>query len=425
MFHLVARDHLRSFRFVTRGAAVALAALVAMAATGCGGDDHPSAASTNATAASVVSSPPTSAAPTSPPTSATPPTSAPATSVAATVPPPAALTEQLQALTAAGVPGVVVRGRHGTTTVEAAAGVADRDQGTPMTTETHFRTGSVAKTFVATVVLQLADEGVLSLDDTVEHWLPGLVPNGGDITVRHLLGNRSGLFDFAADPRLLQPYLEGDAGHVWEPRQLVAIANEHAPNFAPGAGTLYSNTDYTVLGLVAEAATGIPMAEQIRTRLIEPLHLEATAVPADGALEPPFARGYFVTDRLLDATNVDPSASSFGGNLVSTADDLAVFFDALFGGRLVPPALLAEMEQATVSSTGERLGLGLQVVDLPCGTFIGHSGSTPGYKAAAFNDLTGDRQFVILVNSLTLDDRVGGPEAAQAFDQALNLAACG
>ena len=125
-----------------------------------------------------------------------------------------------------------------------------------------------------------------------------------------------------------------------------------------------------------------------------------------------------------DVTAVDPSLSSYGGNLVSTPADLATFFDALFDGRLLPPASLAEMQATTVAQQGEVLGLGLQVVELPCGTFIGHSGSTPGYKAAAFTDLGRDRQFVIVVNSLTQDDRVGDEAAAAAFDEAVRFAAC-
>ena len=109
---------------------------------------------------------------------------------------------------------------------------------------------------------------------------------------------------------------------------------------------------------------------------------------------------------------------------MSTPRDLATFFDALFGGRLLPPEALAEMQTTTVAVQGEVLGLGLQAVELPCGRFIGHSGSTPGYKAAAFTDLARDRQFVIVVNSLTQDDRVGDEQAAAAFDEAVRSAAC-
>ena len=332
---------------------------------------------------------------------------------------------ELDALVAAGVPGVVVLSRTGDRTEIGSAGVTDLEQGTPMTTDTAFRTGSLAKTFVATVAMQLNEEGALSLEDTVEDWLPGVVPNGAGITIRQLLGNQSGLFDFFEDPQVLQPYLAGDLEHEWTPAELVAVSTSHPPNFPPGAATLYSNTDYTLAGMIIEAVTSNRFADEVRTRITEPLGLADTVVPLTSELTAPYAHGYFVDLGMQDVTALSPSLSSFGGNLVSTASDASRFYDALFGGELVSADSLAEMETTTTSTVGEVLGLGLQVIDLPCGSFIGHSGSTPGYKAAAFNDLEHDRQFVILVNSLTLDDQVGSAEASAAFDQVAATAACG
>ena len=402
----------------------------------CGNDDAapssrastaPSTTSTATTLAPVV----TATAATTPPTTvitkrttttappiqpSTPPSTVPATSPG--------LQQRLDAVVAAGVPGVTMLRRDGLDVELGVAGSADLATGAPVTVDTVFRMGSVAKTFVATVALQLDAEGVLSLDDTVEQWLPGLVPDGASITIRQLLGNRSGLFDFAADPQALAPYLAGELDHVWTPEQLVAIATAHAPNFAPDTAALYSNTDYTVVGMVIERATSRPVAAEVMARIIEPLELTHTTIPADGTLTGPYAHGYAADADMHDVTAVDPSLSSYGGNLVSTPADLATFFDALFDGRLLPPASLAAMQTTTVAQQGEVLGLGLQVVELPCGTFIGHSGSTPGYKAAAFTDLGRDRQFVIVVNSLTQDDRVGDETAAAAFDEAVRFAAC-
>jgi D-alanyl-D-alanine carboxypeptidase len=324
-----------------------------------------------------------------------------------------------------GVPGVAVLRRVDGAVEVAAAGMADLATSTPVTTETAFRTGSIAKPFVATVLLQLVDEGTVGLDDTIDQWLPGAVPGGDGITVRQLLGNRSGLFDFIADPQVLAPYLAGEIDHVWSPEDLVAVAAAHDPEFAPGTAALYSNTDYTVAGLIIERATSRPVAAEIEDRIIRPLALDRTAVPATAALVAPYAHGYAPDSAMQDVTAVDPSVSSFGGNLVSTLGDLSTFLDALFGGRLLSPELLHEMMTTTDSLSGEQLGLGLQALDLPCGRFIGHSGSTPGYKAAAFQAVDGDRQFVIMVNSVTQTDSVGSPEAAAAFDAAVNEAACG
>jgi D-alanyl-D-alanine carboxypeptidase len=408
------------------GLALALAATVSLVAA-CGSSSaNPTSSTGNPTTSVVATSQPITTAPadtvevTAPPADSSAPPGD-------TQPDPygVSLQEQADAVTGAGVPGVVLLGRHGDKTVEVASGVASLDGGEKVSTATEFRAGSVAKSFVATVLLQLVDEGVVTLDDNVEQWKPGLISNGADISLRELLGNRSGLFDFVEDPRVLQPYLDGDFAHEWTSEQLVAIANEHPSNFAPGTATLYSNTDYTVAGLVIEAATSNTVATEINNRIIGPLSLDSTSVPIDGTLTGPYAHGYYVTDKLQDVTAISPSMSSFGGNLVSTVDDLATFFRELFAGRLIPPALLTEMQTSTTSLTGETLGLGLQVIQLPCGTFIGHTGSTPGYKAGAMVDLEHDRQFVFLANSLTLDDSVGSDAAARALDEAVNSAACG
>jgi D-alanyl-D-alanine carboxypeptidase len=403
--------------------AVLAALLLVGGLAACGDDDAASPSPTTAAVATTATAPP------GPSTSTARPTTRPAavtTTMAPTVPAASSeLQARLDAVVAAGVPGVTMLRRDGTNVELGVAGVADLATAAPVDTDTVFRTGSVAKSFVATVMLQLDAEGVLSLDDTVEQWLPGVVPDGASITIRQLLGNRSGLFDFAADPQALAPYLAGELDHVWTPEQLVAMATAHAPNFAPGTAALYSNTDYTVAGMIIERATGRPVAAEVTTRIIEPLGLTHTTMPSDGALTAPYAHGYAADAGLQDVTAVDPSLSSFGGNLVSTPRDLASFFDALFGGRLLPPEALAEMQTTSVAVQGEVLGLGLQSVELPCGRFIGHSGSTPGYKAAAFTDLAGDRQFVIVVNSLTQDDRVGDEHAAAAFDEAVRFAACG
>ena len=237
-------------------------------------------------------------------------------------------------MTAAGVPGAVLLSRQGGATIEVASGVSDIATHAKTTTRTRFRTGSVAKTFVATVVMQLSNEGILSLDDTVDRWLPGMVPGAERISIRQLLGNRSGLFDFANDPQVLQPYMGGDLAHVWKPAALVSVATAHPANFEPGTATLYSNTDYTVLGLVIEAATRHPVSREIETRIIDPLGLDSTSVPRTAKLNVPFAHGYFVTKDLEDVTFLDPSMSSFGGNLVSTVDDLATFYP----GAVLPQA---------------------------------------------------------------------------------------
>src|SRR5438093_623042 len=181
----------------------------------------------------------------------------------------ASLPYDMQALVNAGAPGVIVFARNGTRSLRLAAGVADRAHGTPMRIGDRFRVGSVTKTFVAALVLQLAGEGKLSLDDTVEKWVPGLVPGGDRITVRELLNHTSGLFDYLndGDGTVLQPYVKGDLGHVWTPQAIVGVATKHPPHFPPGGGWSYSNTGYIVLGLIVEAATGDSLAAELKRPL--------------------------------------------------------------------------------------------------------------------------------------------------------------
>jgi D-alanyl-D-alanine carboxypeptidase len=160
-------------------------------------------------------------------------------------------------LTRAGAPGAVVLVRHGARTRRVASGYADRDARTRMRAGDRFRIGSLTKTFTATVVLQLAAEDKLSLDDTVEQWLSGLVPGGERITVRQLLNHTSGLFNYTEDRAVLEDMLR-DRLREWSPRELVAIATAHPPTFAPGTRWAYSNTNYIVLGRIAEAAGCCP-----------------------------------------------------------------------------------------------------------------------------------------------------------------------
>ena len=288
-----------------------------------------------------------------------------------------------------------------------------------------FRVGSITKSFIATVVLQLVGEGKLSLDDTVDRWLPGVIPNGKTITLRQLLGHRSGLYDYLSDPRVLKPYLAGNFGYTWTPPQLIAVSAAHKPLFAPGTEYPYSNTNYILLGLIVEKATGNPVAAELKRRIFAPLRLRVTSLDTSPRMRPPFAHGYLVHGKEpQDVTAVSPSYAWTAGALVSSADDLARFYRALLGGRLLEPALLKAME-----TPKHDYGLGLARARLPqswgCrGPRWGHDGAIAGYDSIALNSKDGNKQAVILVNSLTLDDKVGDPSAQQALLRLFKTALC-
>ncbi|MGZ0151648.1 serine hydrolase domain-containing protein [Kribbella sp. WER1] len=256
----------------------------------------------------------------------------------------------------------------------------------------YFRIGSVTKTFVATVVLQLVDEGRVQLDKPIDRYLPGLVPDGGRITVRQLLNHTSGIYDYAHDAGYSTNRRRGaDRFRHYEPEQLLAVAFQHPPYFAPGAGWHYSNTNYVIAGLLIEKLTGHPYGAEIRSRLLEPLHLTRTSVPGDRpGLPQPHAQGYAEADgRLVDATLMNPSLDGAAGEMISTTYDLNRFFDALLGGRLLSPAALGQMRGYVSATPLFDYGLGLQRFHLPCGTAVeGHSGELLGYTTYSLHGTT-------------------------------------
>jgi D-alanyl-D-alanine carboxypeptidase len=314
------------------------------------------------------------------------------------------LQKDVDALVAAGVPGAILVVRHGGRTVRLAGGLADVARKRPMHSSDRFRIASLTKSYVATVALQLVAERQLALDDSVEQRLPGVVPNGGKIRIRQLLNHTSGLFDFAADPRVLKPYLKGNFGFRWAPRKLVQIGVSHKPLFAPGTRFAYSNTDYVILGLIVEAVTGNSLGTELGGRIFRPLGLRATAFPTKPRIASPYAHGYYVFAKppATDVSGVSPFPWAAGA-MVSTGADVLSFYRALLAGDLLEPKLLNAMKK-TVSEgrrtdiPGSRYGLGLERFPTSCGGAWGHNGAIAGYLVFAFTSNDGGGQAVLMVN---------------------------
>jgi D-alanyl-D-alanine carboxypeptidase len=317
---------------------------------------------------------------------------------------PPALQQALAQLVAAGAPGAILLTRDGSRTTRLTSGLADVDMKTPMRADDRFRIASLTKTFVAAIVLQLVDEQKLSLNDSVQHFLPGLVANGTRITIRQLLNHTSGFPEYDEDARVLKPYLSGRLGYYWPPRRLIAIALSHERLFEPGARYSYANTNYLLLGLIVEKATGHPLATELRRRIFGPLHLRATSFPTTPRLPNPYAHGYFVLGKppAADVSALSPSFAGAAGGIVSTVDDVASFYRLLLSGRLLERSGLDAM-QDTVAEPGavdlnSRYGLGIERYTTRCGTAWGHGGAFPGYLVYAFTSSDGRRQAVLMVN---------------------------
>ncbi|MEO6122808.1 MAG: serine hydrolase domain-containing protein [Ilumatobacteraceae bacterium] len=333
------------------------------------------------------------------------------------------LQTEMNTLVDLGVPGVVVMVSDGGESVTLTAGVSDLEAGTAMGAGATFRIASMTKPYTATVVLQLVDEGILHLDDTVDKWLPDIVANSDEITIRELLNHTSGVGEYSDAPAVLQPYLEGDFEHVWTPQQLVEIGNQVGATSDPGAEWSYSNTNYAIVGLLVEAATGHSLGDEMQTRIFDTLELEHTTFADSTKLDPNMAHGYLLGgDAPLDVTGVYPFPWG-AGNIVSDAADATTFYSALISGDLLSAATLAEMLPA--ADAEPLYGLGLMAWTLPCGIAYGHDGGYAGYSTRSLV-LEGGRQVVILANSITLDDDLSSdPAAGPQFDLIVQDTICG
>lgn len=333
---------------------------------------------------------------------------------------PGELEALLGQIVAAGAPGAAARvaDEHGVT--QATSGVADQQTGRRMRAGLHYRVGSVTKSFVATVILQLIADGRLSLEDTVERWLPGILTYGDQVTVRQLLNHTSGVPDYVVGP-YVGLYTDPDQQfRAWTPRELVALVADRPANFPPGTAWSYSNTGYVLAGMIVEAATGDTLDRELRRRISRPLGLRDTFFPVNRATIPrPYARGYgFPLGQeqgpLLSFTVFNPSLAWAAGALVSDLGDLQSFFRALLRGRLLPPALLAEMTTPFSTGRGFGYGLGLIVIETPAGRVFGHDGAIPGYRDVVLSTEDGSRQVALMMNA-----EFATPAVSAAFEQVL------
>ena len=249
-------------------------------------------------------------------------------------------------------------------------------------------------------MLELAAEKRLRLDDPVGRWLPGLLPDGGRITIRDLLAHRSGLADVADDPTVLK-----GSRSDWPARRLVALVARRPRVGAPGGSFHYSSTNYLVLGLLVERVTGRSLAAELRRRIIGPLRLTDTAY-RPGPLSGRHVHGYRLASHqgVVDPTaaprDLEPRSARWAGasgDLVSSAGDLARFLAALLGGDLLPRRELRAME-----AVGPRYGLGLAVYPTRCGLAWGHTGNLNGILTIAWSTRDGRRQAVLMANAYPL-----------------------
>jgi D-alanyl-D-alanine carboxypeptidase len=258
--------------------------------------------------------------------------------------------------------------------------------------DTHFRIASNTKTMTAAVIVQLAQEGRLDLDDPVSKYVSG-VPDGDQITIADLLKMRSGLYNYTDAPEI-SASLDGDPTKVWTPEEVLAIAFKHPPYFPPDTAFHYDNTNYALLGLIAEEREGKPLARVLQDRLFGPLGMNDTALPASSSFAlvdqdyPPDIQAAARAGTLKpnDDTNQNPSYASAAGGVISTAKDVVTWIQALVGGKVFNADYqhrwLDSLQPEDPSKPhGQQYGYGITQLQFGPNPLYFHGGEMPGYNS--------------------------------------------
>ena len=314
------------------------------------------------------------------------------------------------------VPGASIALVVGGRLIEAVSGVADVDAERKVNAGTQFRIASVTKSYVAALALDLAEDGVVALDDTVGRWLPELPAHLAvvrDVTLRQLLSHTSGLRQTFID--------DLDRGRVLTADDL--LARIPAPVCDPGTCWSYADGNYMLAGLVLEAATGRPLSTELRERLLAPLDLTRTELLNAAALNNPSPPQYAlvsdgaepVTPHRLRRQLLPISAENGAGGMVASASDVARWADALFGGRVLEPSSLREMLDTSAMSgrpcpegCPSLYGLGVFHYTIGGHEMVGHDGSS---GAVVAHDQGRGFTVAILTN--------GGEQDMEAFLEAV------
>lgn len=336
---------------------------------------------------------------------------APASPAGAAMAQPADIAAAVDAMVRAAYPAngpgaAVIVTRGGRLVYSGGRGLADIEAGRPITPDTAFKLGSIVKQFTAAIVLQLAAEGKLTLDDPVSRFLPDFPKPGADATVRQLLNHSSGIQDitkipgFMGSPPTLRENKTADL--------VAAIASRPSPA-TPGTKWEYNNSGYILLGAIVEKVTGKAWHEVAAERIARPLGLASLAYAAADEANPARARGYSLLDgRQQPSRGVHMSVAHAAGGLVASANDLAKWSHALHQGKVVPPELYREMTQPVRLADGSSrpYGFGFRLQQLRGRKALVHGGAGRGINTDGIYIPSEDLFVAVLANS---DDSATDP----------------
>lgn len=321
-----------------------------------------------------------------------------------------------------GFPGVIARVITPEGTWTGTSGTAGPDTDAVPTATDYARIGSVTKTFTGTILLQLVDEGLVALEDPVSQYVPD-APNG-TATIRQVADMTSGIPSYSTDQGWQDQYF-GDPSRLYSPQEVLDIAKTLPVPFAPGEGWQYSNTNYVILGMIAEQVTGQPIEELFQERIFDPLEMTSSTFPRDGEqIGSPHLSGITSQGQPAGTTAVatdwNPSYMFSAGEVISTLDDLEKWGHALFTGEGILSPEMQQLRRDSIltspppntATAGYGIALGNR------NGWWGHTGEIPGYNTALFHNYESETTIIVIVNSdVSLPD--DGPNPAPAVQAAL------
>lgn len=312
------------------------------------------------------------------------------------------------AFAASGLAGCAIRVRTGDDVVEATFGVKDLATGEPFVSTDYVRVASITKTFTATAILTMVDQGLIALDDTLDGFFPA-VPNAGMITLGQMLGMRSGIFDFTSEDRFDVAFA-ADPTMEWDITRTLEVILRNEPEFEPGARVEYCDSNFALLGAIAETVDGKPLHEVFKNRVIDPAGLTDTYYPTDATIRSPHPQGYVPTlkaDGTFDSSiaprvvnEVNPAVPGGAGALISTLGDLSKWGDELVEGTLLSPES-QNLQVQTEQFVGQTLNFGYGLGITNFNEYLGHDGAIFGFSSVILTRPETGTQIAIVSNEST------------------------
>ena len=296
------------------------------------------------------------------------------------------------------IPGMIVSFVSKDFKWEKAKGYADLEKKNPMKLDNTYRIGSVTKTFTISVLLQLVDEGKVSLDDNISKYFPDF-PNGGNINVRMLADMRSGIYNYS-ESKEFEDTLTNRPSKVWNDDELIQLALKYPPYFPPDSNFHYSNTNTILIGKIIEKMTGNSWQSEVKKRIIVPLGLKNTWTANGRSMIGNFAHGYMQMDstsnKLTDVTDYyDVSWASAAGDIISDINDIKIYLRALGDGKFYSQKMREARMQWAITHGNLKYGLGMFSV----GGFLGHNGGIPGFTNFSAYSPEKDCSIIVMYNT--------------------------